>query len=137
LNSILTPVLALVVWSLLMFVWMYATRIPAMQAGKIDPQSAAHPGSLDVLPSRVRAVADNYNHLMEQPTIFYALVVYLHLTQQGNPVNVGLAWAYVALRVVHSLVQNTTNVVLVRFMVFSLSTLALVAMALHAVLALI
>jgi len=136
-TSILTPLLALVVWTIVVWLWMYATRIPAMQRHKLEPQAGAHPGGLDGLPSSVRAVADNYNHLMEQPTIFYALVVYLHLTQQGNPVNVGLAWAYVALRVVHSLVQNTTNVVLVRFMVFSLSTLALVAMALHAVLALI
>ena len=136
-NSILTPVLALVVWSLLMFVWMYATRIPAMQAGKIDPQSAAHPGSLDVLPSRVRAVADNYNHLMEQPTIFYALVVYLHLTHQGDALNIDLAWSYVGLRIVHSLIQNTANIVPLRFLIFTVSTLALFALAARAVLALV
>jgi len=137
LNSILTPVLALVVWSLLMFVWMYATRIPAMQAGKIDPQSAAHPGSLDVLPSRVRAVADNYNHLMEQPTIFYALIVYLYLTHMDDALNLSLAWAYVGLRVVHSLVQNTVNFVPLRFLVFTLSTLAIVAMVVRAVMAIL
>ena len=136
-TSILTPILALVAWSLLVWIWMYATRIPAMQAQKLAPQAAAHPGSLDVLPSSVRAVADNYNHLMEQPTICYALVVYLHLTQQGDPINVDLAWAYVALRVVHSLVQNTANLVPLRFLIFSLSTLPLFAMVVRALLILI
>jgi hypothetical protein len=136
-NFILTPVLALVAWTLLVWLWMYATRIPAMQRLKIEPQTGAHPGSLDVLPSSVRSVADNYNHLMEQPTLFYALLVYLHLTHQGDALNIGLAWAYVALRVVHSLVQNTSNVVLVRFLVFSVSTLALFAMTARAVVALL
>ncbi len=131
-NSILTPILALVAWSLLVWVWMYATRIPAIQKAKLDPQTAAHPGSLNVLPSSVRAVADNYNHLMEQPTIFYALVVYLHLTQQGDPVNTNLAWAYVVLRAVHSLVQNTANLVPLRFLIFSLSTMMLFAMVVRA-----
>jgi hypothetical protein len=132
----LTPVLALVVWSLLVWLWMYVTRIPAMQKAGVDPQSAAHPGSLSGLPSQVRAVADNYNHLMEQPTIFYALVIYLHLTGHGDPLNVALAWGYVALRVVHSLIQNTANIVAFRFVVFSVSTLVLAAMAVRGVLAL-
>ena len=136
-NSILTPVIALVVWSLLIWAWMYATRIPAMQAGKVDPQSAAHPGALNVLPSRVRAVADNYNHLMEQPTIFYALIVYLDLTHQGDVLNIDLAWSYVGLRMVHSLIQNTANIVPLRFLIFTLSTLTLFVMAARAVLALI
>ena len=73
-NSILAPVLALVVLSLLVWIWMYVTRIPAMQKAGIQPQEARFPGSLDRLPDSARQVADNYNHLMEQPTIFYALV---------------------------------------------------------------
>jgi hypothetical protein len=101
----LTPALALIVWTLIIWIWMYATRLPAMQAAKVDPQSAIHPGSLDVLPVGARVVADNYNHLHEQPTIFYALAFYTHLAGPADEVNVSLAWAYVALRVVHSLVQ--------------------------------
>ena len=134
-NSILTPVLALVCWTLFVWLWMYATRIPAMQKMHLDPQAAAHPGSLDVLPSNVRSVADNYNHLMEQPTIFYALVVYLHLAGQGDAVNVDLAWGYVAIRMVHSLVQNTANLVPLRFLLFSVSTVCLFAMAARGVIA--
>jgi hypothetical protein len=124
-------------WTLLVWLWMYITRIPAMQNAKIDPQSAAHPGSLSVLPSPVRAVADNYNHLMEQPTIFYALAFYLHLTSQADALNVDLAWGYVALRVVHSLVQNTANIVPLRFLIFSISTLALFAMVIRAAIGLL
>ena len=128
-TSILTPVLALVVWSLIVWVWMYATRLPAIQAAGIDPDKARFPGALDVLPDRVRGVADNYNHLMEQPTIFYALAFYAYLTGGNDPINIALAWSYVALRVVHSLIQGTINRVLLRFTVHALSTLPLIVIA--------
>jgi hypothetical protein len=134
-TSMLTPVLALIVWTLIIWLWMYATRIPAIQAAKIDPQAAAHPGSLDVLPSRVRAVADNYNHLMEQPTIFYAMAFYIVLSGHTDMVHIYLAWAYVGLRVIHSLIQNTVNVVSMRFSVFAVSTFVLMAMAAREVIA--
>ena len=133
-TSILTPVLALVCLSLLVWIWMYATRIPAMSKAKIDPQAAMHPGSLDSLPSSVRRVADNYNHLMEQPTIFYALVFYIFLAGIVDPLFIWLAWAYVGLRVVHTLIQCTINAVPLRFLVFALSTLVLMVMAARAVL---
>jgi hypothetical protein len=125
----LTPVLALIVWSLLVWIWMYATRIPAMQAAKIAPQDARFPGSLDVLPASARQVADNYNHLMEQPTIFYSLVFYVVLSGHTSPLSIDLAWAYVGLRILHSLIQGTANIVNLRFLVFALSTLALMAMS--------
>jgi len=127
-TSILTPVLALIVLSLLVFVWMYATRIPAIQKAGIDPRTARFPGSLDGLPDRVRQVADNYNHLMEQPTIFYALCFYIFLKGHDGLFNVSLAWAYVVLRVAHTLVQGTINNVVLRFSIFGISTLCLMAM---------
>ena len=133
-TSILTPVLVLVCLSLLVWIWMYATRIPAMSNAKIDPQAAMHPGSLDMLPSSARRVADNYNHLMEQPTIFYALVFYIALAGISDPLFIQLAWAYVGFRVLHSLVQCTINIVNLRFAVFALSTLVLMVMAVRAVL---
>jgi hypothetical protein len=132
----LTPVLALVTWTLLIWVWMYALRIPAMLAADIDADKAKHPGSLDGLPSTVRAVADNYNHLHEQPTIFYALVLYSHLAGHNGSTLVMLAWAYVGLRIVHSLIQNTSNIVMLRFSVFALSTIVLMWLAVINLLAL-
>jgi hypothetical protein len=128
-DPILTPALILVTWTLIVWAWMYALRIPAMSAAGIEPDDAQHPGSLNVLPARVRFVADNYNHLHEQPTIFYALVFYTHLAGNSSELAVGLAWVYVLLRVVHSLVQNTINRVMIRFGVFALSSLTLIALA--------
>ncbi len=136
-TSLLTPVLALIVWTLIVWIWMYATRLPALRRAGIDPQSGRHPRSLDVLPSSVRQVADNYNHLMEQPTIFYALVFYVVLAGHTDALHVDLAWGYVGLRVLHSLIQNTINRVTVRFLIFALSTLALMAMAAREVAALL
>ncbi|MDE2164684.1 MAG: MAPEG family protein [Alphaproteobacteria bacterium] len=127
-TSMLPPVLALILLTLLVWVGMYATRIPAMQKAGIDPQDARHPGSLSALPASVRQVADNYNHLLEQPTIFYALVFYIVLSGHTDELGVLLAWTYVALRVVHTLIQCTVNIVVARFLVFALSTLVLMVM---------
>jgi len=128
-TQFLSPVLVLVGWTLFMWIWMYATRIPSMNAAGIDPQQAAHPGSLDRLPSRVRAVADNYNHLHEQPTIFYALMFFTALTGGGDGLALTLGWAYVASRILHSLVQATVNRVVVRFALFAVGSLVLMALA--------
>ncbi len=134
--TILTPVLALVCWTLIVWVWMYATRIPAMKKAKIDPQSAIHPGSLSGLPTGARVVADNYNHLHEQPTIFYALALYAHLAGAADPINIWLAWAYVGLRIVHSFVQIVVRRVMLRFFVFATGSVVLILMAIRCVLAL-
>ncbi len=136
-QSILVPTLALVIWTLVMAVWLYAVRIPAIGKAGIDPAKAQEPTSLDSLPLKVRQVGYNYNHLMEQPTLFYALVFYSYLAGQQNPLNLILAWAYVALRIVHSLVQATVNIVMVRFSIFAISTLVLAALAVRDALALI
>ena len=118
-----------------MWLWMYATRIPAMGKADIDADDARHPGSLNVLPSKVRGIADNYNHLHEQPTIFYALCFYLTLAGQADGLAVNLAWAYVIIRVVHSLIQATVNKVMLRFPIFALSSIVLIVMTARALLA--
>jgi len=135
-NGMLTPIMALVVWTLVIWVWMYATRIPAMQRARINPQDAARTRALN-LPPEIMWVSDNYNHLMEQPTIFYATAFAAHLSGKADGLSIGLAWAYVALRIVHSLIQCTTNIVMARFAVFTLSTLALATLALRTMLALV
>lgn len=129
-QALLQPALALIIWSLIVWIWMYCLRIPAMKQAGIDPNDGKHPGSLNGLPSDARAVADNYNHLHEQPTIFYALIFYSHLMEladhgAGGDISIILAWAYVGFRVLHSFIQNTSNVVMVRFAVFVLSNFCL------------
>jgi hypothetical protein len=128
-TAFLLPVLALVAWTLVMWVWLYATRIPAMKRVGIDPQEAAHPGTYaHRLPGHARSVADNYNHLHEQPTIFYALMFFIALTGGAAAGTLSLAWGYVGSRVVHSLVQATINRVVVRFAVFAFGSLLLACM---------
>lgn len=134
--STLTPVLALILWTFIIWAWMYGTRIPAMRAAKLNPAKLKRKEELDVLPLKVRQVADNYNHLHEQPTIFYALAIYSHLVGMADPINVALAWAYVGIRIVHSLIQCTSNFVPLRFLVFNFGTLMLIAMAVRNVIAL-
>jgi hypothetical protein len=133
--NILLPALALVCWTLVMWVWMYATRIPAMKAANIDPARMKEKKELDVLPRKVRQVADNYNHLHEQPVIFYALVFYCHLAGQADSTNVMLAWTYVGFRVAHSLFQALVNFIPVRFALFALGSLALMAIAVRSAIA--
>jgi hypothetical protein len=125
-SNILTPMLALIVWTFVMWLWMYATRLPAMRAAGIDPALVKRKDDIEGLPVRVKQIADNYNHLHEQPTVFYALLFYSHLVGVADALNIELAWLYVALRVVHSLVQATRNFVPVRFGVFVLASLVLI-----------
>jgi hypothetical protein len=134
--TILTPVLALVTWTLIIWIWMYAVRLPAMRAAKLDPQAARFPGSLDVLPDHARQVADNYNHLLEQPVIFYALVFYIYMAGTADWLAIDLAWAYVILRIIHSLIQCTINRVSLRFTVFALSTVILMVLAVREIVSL-
>jgi hypothetical protein len=134
-SPILAPVVALIAWSLVMWVWMYARRIPAMQAAKIDTMNLVGGSAAELkaaIPAQAQWPADNYNHLMEQPTLFYAIALTLALLGAGGGLNLAIAWAYVALRIVHSVVQATVNRVIVRFGIFTLSTLCLVALTLHA-----
>lgn len=135
--SILKAVVALGLLTFLMFLWMYATRLPAFSRAKLDPQEAMHPGSYhDRIPSKVRRVADNYNHLFEAPTLFYAIALVVVVAGLADPLHAMAAWAYVAFRLVHSLVQATINLVVLRFTLFLLSWVALATMIVRAALAL-
>jgi hypothetical protein len=132
-SPIIAPVIALAVWTHVIWAWMYATRIPAIRKARLvlDP-SAPRGEQMATLPPDVRWKADNYNHLMEQPTVFYAVALSLAVLGQGGGTNGALAWAYFSLRVVHSLVQTTINKIEVRFGVFVLSSLVLIALTVNA-----
>ena len=136
--EILKPLAVLAAWTMVMWVWMYATRLPAMTAAKLDPDELVRQGgkTLDqLLPAQTQWKAHNYNHLHEAPTVLYAVALALALMGQGNGLNATLAWAYVGLRIVHSLVQATINKVMIRFLLFSLSSLVLIALVVHTVMA--
>ena len=138
-NTILAPAAVLVLWSLIMLVWLATTRLPGMAKAGIDLKTAPPGGrGIDlepVLPAKLNWISHNYTHLMEQPTLFYAVVGILALAGQGGGLNTTLAWGYVVLRIAHSLWQALVNVTSVRSLIFLLSTICLFALAVRAVLA--
>ena len=134
-NPLLGPVVALVAWTLVMLTWMALSRMPAMKKAGIDINKTVggRGANLEgVIPDEVNWKSHNYSHLHEQPTLFYAIVIVLVLMEQDAAINVWLAWGYVALRIVHSIVQSTINRVKYRFPLFALSTLCLVGLTVHA-----
>jgi hypothetical protein len=131
-SPILAPVLALAGWTMIIWLWMYATRLPAMTRAGIDGTKLVGTtgrGLRDDLVAKgeLRAswVADNYNHLMEQPTIFYAVGISLAVLGVGNGAALMLAWGVVGFRIAHSLVQILVNRVILRFALFALASLCL------------
>jgi hypothetical protein len=137
--EILKPVVVLAAWTMIMWAWLYATRLPAMKRAKIDAINivgSTGKGLRDTLvdsgEERASWVADNYNHLHEAPTVFYAVALSLAIMGAGDGLNATIAWAYVALRIAHSLFQALVNRVVIRFAIFMLSSLCLVALCLHA-----
>ena len=136
-DGFLTPVLALILWTFVMWFWLYIRRIPAMMAISKDTQKFIdNPELGNKLPAKAKWTADNYNHLHEQPTVFYALMFYLFLTGLTPAWLMYLAWAYVVIRVCHSLSQATTNRIIVRFPLFVAGSVALMIMGVTALLAL-
>jgi hypothetical protein len=134
-SPIFAPAIVLVLWSLVMLGWLALTRLPAMSTAGLNLGSAvgSRGANLEgVLPDRVNWKSHNYTHLMEQPTIFYATVIILGVVGAGGGINLTLAWAYVLLRIAHSIVQATWNRVAVRFSLFCLATTALLLLAINA-----
>jgi hypothetical protein len=134
---LLGSVIALVAWTHVMWIWMYITRIPAIVRSGMKLDGHAPRGEqMASLPPRVRWKADNYNHLMEQPTLFYAVAITLAIVDPSKLSGV-MAWTYVGLRVAHSLVQALINIIQVRFAFFAISSLVLIALTVRAALALL
>lgn len=134
-DLILQPILFMGLLSFVMMLLMYATRIPAakrLEAEGVDLQKLAHPSQLGgVFPSSVERVADNYNHLWEQPTLFYAVIMVIWAQGHTDMVHLYAAWSYCILRLLHSVIQVLVNHVWMRFSVFMLSWIALAVLLLR------
>ena len=134
-SPLLGPVVALVAWTLVMLVWLAFSRGAAAKKAGINLGASRGGRGQDLegkVPPEAQWKAHNYAHLMEQPTIFYAIVFALVLMGMDQPINVWLAWGYVAFRVAHSIVQATVNIVKYRFAMFALSTFCLLGLTVHA-----
>ncbi len=136
-SPILAPAAVLILWSLTVMMWMIVTRFPAFKNAGVDlangPAGARYQDVESQLPEKVNWKSHNYTHLMEQPTLFYAVVAILALAGAGSGLNLQLAWAYVGLRIVHSLWQILVNTVPVRVLLFAISSTCLIVMAVNAV----
>lgn len=135
-SPLLWPVVTLAAWSIAMLFWMALARAPLLRGRKI-PEGVRGADLERDQPGRAHWSAHNYQHLMEQPTIFYAIVFALILMGFDAPINVYLAWGYVGFRIVHSIWQATVNVVSIRFLLFLGATLCLVGLTTHAAIFLI
>lgn len=135
-SPILAPAAVLILWSIIMLVWLALTRLPAMAKAGIDLKTAPPGGrGIDlepVLPAKLNWISHNYTHLMEQPTLFYAVVGILAIAGAGSGINATLAWGYAGLRIVHSIWQALVNITSIRFLLFSLSTICLLILAINA-----
>ena len=139
--EILKPMAVLAMWTMIMWIWMYAVRIPAINKLPKPTEAGADQGWTgamleNILPREVQWKAHNYNHLHEAPTVFYAVALALAMIGAGDGLNATIAWAHVGLRIVHSVWQATVNKVMPRFILFALSSLCLIALCLHLLLAL-
>jgi hypothetical protein len=135
--SLLTPAAVLALWTIVILFWLAFKRFTAVakMKGQLPPTPVGVRGpDVDVhLPDGAKWASHNYAHLLEQPTLFYALVLILFVGGGTNTINLWLAWGYTGLRIVHSLWQVTINTVPVRFAIFLASTLCLMGLAVHAV----
>jgi hypothetical protein len=132
-SALFAPLITLVLWTFVMWAWLYATRIPVIRKNRIQLDPAQSKEAFNAqIPPQARWKADNYNHLLEQPTLFYAVTLSLVVLGASATINTALAWGYVALRIAHSLVQATTNVIMIRFSIFIISSIVLLALTLRA-----
>ena len=136
-SPILGPVVALALWTMIVMIWMFAARMPALKAAGIALKGrvGGRPGALDgVIAESAQWKAHNYMHLLEQPTLFYAVTLALAVAGFGAGLNAQLAWLYVVLRIGHSLVQATVNIIIYRLTLFWLSSLVLLILVVRAAL---
>ena len=135
--SILAPAAVLVLWSLVVLAWVTATRFPAFAKAGINvdntPRGARYADVEKDMPAKVNWVSHNYTHLMEQPTLFYAAVAILAIAGDTSAVSLYAAWGYAGLRIVHSLWQGLVNIVKVRIVLFTASTICLWVLAINGV----
>jgi hypothetical protein len=131
-SAILQPVFVVALLSMVMAIWMYITRVSAMKKLRIHPQKGKDTSKLkDLLPEEVTRISNNYNHLFEQPTLFYAVAISIAVLGHVDVIHIYSAWAYAILRILHSIVQATVDIVMLRFSIFIGSWIALSIMIIH------
>lgn len=138
-TAILAPAAVLAAWSMVVFIWLLARRMAGFKAagvklGEMPPGIRGGDGE-DQMPAKANWISHNYTHLMEQPTVFYPVVLILAMLGDNSAASVNLAWAYAGLRILHSIWQANVNTIPVRFALFGSASACLIALAVRAVMA--
>jgi hypothetical protein len=131
-NAIFAPFFVMILLTLVVWFYMYARRIPFIRRSKLRPDQMTPLELARLSPPAVSTPSDNFKNLFETPTIFYALALYLYVTDQVDSIYLVAAWIFVGFRVLHSLVHCTVNIVLLRFALYAVSTIALWFIAVRA-----
>lgn len=133
-EQILQPMVGMMALTAIVLIVMYAKRIPAMRKVGKPAQAYTTPDKgLQMLPEEVSYAAHNFKNLFELPVIFYALCLYLFVTQSAQQADVIAAWIFLVFRVIHSAIHCTVNIVMLRFLAYIMATFALLFMLVRAV----
>lgn len=134
-SEIFGPVFATVFLTFVVWVYMYVRRIRFINGSGVTPEQLAVPGALaELSPPEVSNPSDNLKNLFELPVLFYALALYLFTSNQVDATYVAAAWVFVGFRVLHSAVHCTINIVMLRFSLYLISSLAVWFIAARAML---
>ena len=136
-QAIFLPFLVLMLLTLVVWLYMYSQRIPFIVRQRLRPEQLTPLELARLSPPAVANPSDNLKNLFEIPVLFYALCLYLYLIRRVDLADLCAAWLFVVLRILHSLVHCTINIVLWRFWLYALSTLAIWFMLIRAVLGLL
>ena len=124
-TAIFGPLFATMTLTFVVWVYMYVRRISFIRASGLTPGQLSAPGTLaQASPAAVSNPSDNLKNLFEIPVIFYALALYLFATATVDATYLGAAWVFAVFRVLHSAVHCTFNLVLLRFYLYLVSTVA-------------
>ena len=130
--QIFTPLLGMIVLTLIVWVYMYSKRLPFIFANQFNPNEITPDEFNRLSPVDVRNPSDNLKNLFEIPVLFYVICLYLYVTGQVDTFYLIAAWTFFVFRVIHSLVHCLTSNVMLRFAVYCISTAAVWVMALRA-----
>jgi hypothetical protein len=124
-TAIFGPVFATIGLTFLVWIYMYVRRISFITRNEVSPVDLAVPGALaEISPPEVANPSDNLKNLFEIPVLFYVLALYLFVTGQVDGLYLAAAWVFAGFRVIHSVVHCTVNIVMLRFYLYAISTLA-------------
>ena len=125
-NAIFAPVFATLLLTFVVWVYMYVRRIRFIEANDLTPEQLSLPGALaELSPPEVSNPSDNFKNLFEIPVLFYVLSIYLFVSNQVDVLYVAAAWIFVVFRILHSAVHCTVNIVMLRFYLYAISTVAI------------